>query len=76
MVIVSVNDTCSGINTELLPKLFTAFIYKSFNGVGLGLYISKKIVEIPGGRILVVNNSNLKGSDFSFNMPMNQKLTA
>lgn len=51
MVIVSVKDTCSGINTALLPKLFTTFISKSFNGVDFGLYISKKIVEIPGGRI-------------------------
>lgn len=39
MVIVSVKDTCSGINTALLPKLFTTFISKSFNGVDFGLYV-------------------------------------
>ena len=39
------------------------------------MYISKKIVEIPGGRIWVVNNPNLKGSNFSFNISVNQKLT-
>src|ERR687897_184183 len=47
-VIVSIKDTGEGINPEILPRLFTKFATKSFTGTGLGLYISKSIVEAHG----------------------------
>ena len=68
-VIISVTDTGPGIDPEIVPKLFTKFATKSFTGTGLGLYISKAIVEAQGGRIWAVNNSNGKGgATFSFSL--------
>jgi two-component system, OmpR family, sensor histidine kinase VicK len=40
-VIVSIKDTGEGINSEILPRLFTKFATRSFSGTGLGLYISE-----------------------------------
>jgi two-component system, OmpR family, sensor histidine kinase VicK len=54
-VIVSIKDTGEGINSEILPRLFTKFATRSFSGTGLGLYISKSIVEAHGGRIWAEN---------------------
>ena len=70
-VFVSVKDTGAGIDPEILPRLFTKFATKSeTGGTGLGLYISKSIVESHGGRILAQNNSDGKGSTFSFTLPI------
>ena len=55
---------------EILPKLFTKFASKSFAGTGLGLYISKSIVEAHGGKIWAENNSNRTGAIFSFSLPI------
>ena len=49
--LVTVRDTGGGIDSEILPNLFSKFITKSFEGIGLGLYISKYIVEAHGGNI-------------------------
>jgi len=65
-IVVSVKDTGAGIDSEILPKLFTKFASKSFAGTGLGLYISKSIVEAHGGKIWAENNSNGTGAIFSF----------
>ena len=51
-VIVSVKDTGQGIHPDILPRLFSKFASKSFHGTGLGLFISKSIVEAHGGQIL------------------------
>jgi signal transduction histidine kinase len=67
-VIVSVNDTGSGIDAEIMPKLFTKFATKSFTGTGLGLYISRAIVESHGGKIWAENNSDGRGATFSFTL--------
>jgi signal transduction histidine kinase len=48
---VSVKDTGIGIAPEILPRLFTKFATKSYKGTGLGLFISKSIVEAHGGKI-------------------------
>ena len=48
--VVSVKDTGSGIDSEILPRLFTKFATKSQTGTGLGLYISKRIIETHGGK--------------------------
>jgi signal transduction histidine kinase len=69
-VIVSVNDSGSGIDPEVLPKLFTKFTTKSNKGTGLGLFISKGIVEAHGGRIWAENNHNGNGATFSFSLPL------
>jgi len=70
VVVVCVKDTGTGIDTEMLPKIFTKFASKSFQGTGLGLYISKKIVEAHGGRVLAENNNDGRGANFSFSLPL------
>jgi signal transduction histidine kinase len=55
-VVVSVKDSGTGIDPEILPRLFERFASKSFSGAGLGLFISKSIVESHGGRIWAENN--------------------
>jgi two-component system sensor histidine kinase VicK len=58
IVIVSIKDTGEGIDSEILPKLFTKFASKSYQGTGLGLFISKSIIEAHGGRIWAENNND------------------
>ncbi len=68
--IVSVKDSGTGIDAEILPRLFTKFTTKSqTGGTGLGLFISKSIVEAHGGRIWAENNGNGKGATFHFSLP-------
>ncbi len=69
-VVISVKDTGQGIDPEILPKLFTKFATKSQTGTGLGLFISKSIVESHGGKIWAENNKDTKGATFSFSLPM------
>jgi signal transduction histidine kinase len=73
LVIVSVKDTGYGIDPEILPRLFTKFTTKSNRGggTGLGLYISKNIIEAHGGKIWAENNKDSKGATFSFSLPIN-----
>ena len=63
---ISVRDSGQGINPEILPKLFTKFATKSETGTGLGLFISKSIVEAHRGKIWAENNADGKGSTFHF----------
>ena len=72
-ILISVKDTGSGIDPEILPELFSKFKAKSFSGTGLGLFISKSIVEAHGGRIWAEKNSDGKGTTFTFTLPVNQK---
>jgi signal transduction histidine kinase len=71
--IVTVEDTGSGINPEIIPRLFTKFSSKSFSGTGLGLYISKNIIEAHGGKMWAQNNNDkgIAGATFSFSLPLN-----
>ncbi|HET6716473.1 MAG TPA: HAMP domain-containing sensor histidine kinase [Nitrososphaeraceae archaeon] len=69
-LIISVKDTGPGIDPEILSKLFTKFASKSDMGTGLGLFISKGIVEAHGGKIWAANNSD-RGATFSFSLPIN-----
>jgi signal transduction histidine kinase len=75
-VIVTVEDSGKGIDDELVPKLFTKFSTKSQQGTGLGLYISKSIVEAHGGKIWAENNSfnGSKGASFHFSLPVEEKM--
>jgi signal transduction histidine kinase len=81
-VVISVKDTGSGIDPELMPRLFTKFATKSYRGTGLGLYISKSIIEAHSGRMWARNNNNnnnefgfdlnrqLRGAIFYFTLPV------
>jgi len=69
IAVVSVKDTGSGIDPEIMPRLFSKFVTKSNRGTGLGLFISKSIVEAHGGRIWCANNSDGRGAMFAFSLP-------
>jgi signal transduction histidine kinase/CheY-like chemotaxis protein len=69
-IIVSVSDTGQGIDPEIMPRLFTKFATKSIVGTGLGLYISKRIIEAHGGKMWAENNSDGIGATFSFTLPL------
>jgi signal transduction histidine kinase len=68
--IVSIMDNGAGMDSEILPQLFTKFASKSFQGTGLGLFISKSIIEAHGGRIWAENNPDGKGATFTFTLPL------
>jgi two-component system, OmpR family, sensor histidine kinase VicK len=64
-VIVIVKDTGSSIDTEVVP-LFSKFAAKSDHRTGLGLFISKNIIEAHGGKIWAKNNTGgERGMTFS-----------
>ena len=67
---VSIKDKGTGIDREIMPRLFTKFTSKSQTGTGLGLFISKSIIEAHGGKIWAENNSDGKGSTFTFTLPL------
>src|SRR5829696_5539038 len=78
-VIVSVKDEGPGIDPSIMPRLFTKFASKSEKGTGLGLFISKSIIEAHGGEIWAKNNSiserksgggGSRGATFSFSLPV------
>ncbi len=69
-VVIRMRDTGSGISPEIYPKLFTKFATKSEKGTGLGLFISKSIIEAHGGRIWAQNNTDDKGATFTFTLPL------
>ncbi|HEX2068536.1 MAG TPA: ATP-binding protein [Nitrososphaeraceae archaeon] len=54
----------------MLPRLFTKFATKSDKGTGLGLFISKSIIEAHGGKIWAENNPDGKGATFAFSLPI------
>ena len=79
VAIISVKDTGSGIDHDIMPRLFEKFAAKSSQGIGLGLFISKKIIEAQGGKIWAENNASIngidellqeKGATFSFSLPI------
>jgi two-component system, OmpR family, sensor histidine kinase VicK len=69
-VIVRIKDTGIGIASEIMPRLFTKFATKSEKGTGLGLFISKSIIEAHGGNIWAENNTDGKGATFYFSLPL------
>jgi two-component system, OmpR family, sensor histidine kinase VicK len=82
VIIVSIKDTGDGIDSEIMPRLFTKFASKCSEGTGLGLYISKSIVEAHGGKIWAENNSDATvekrtmGATFYFSLPVMNKSSA
>jgi signal transduction histidine kinase len=71
--IVSIKDTGSGIHPEIKPKLFSKFVTNSPGGTGIGLFISKSIVEAHDGRIWAENNADGKGAIFTFSLPLSEQ---
>ncbi|MDQ3975013.1 MAG: HAMP domain-containing histidine kinase [Thermoproteota archaeon] len=69
-VTVRVVDTGSGIDNGIYPKIFSKFATKSHQGTGLGLFISKSIIEAHGGRIWAKNNTDGRGATFIFTIPI------
>jgi signal transduction histidine kinase len=70
-VVVSISDSGQGIDPEILPRLFTKFVSKSFEGTGLGLFISKSIIHSHDGEIWAFNNPDNNGATFCFKIPQN-----
>ena len=71
-IIICVKDSGQGIDSSILPRLFTKFASKSYKGTGLGLFISKGIIEAHGGKIWGENNPDGRGAKFSFSLPTSQ----
>ena len=71
--IVSIKDTGPGIDPEIKPKLFSKFVTNSPGGTGIGLFISKSIVEAHGGRIWAEDNADGKGATFTFSLPLSEQ---
>lgn len=70
---VSVKDTGVGVHPQMIPRLFTKFASKSSGGTGLGLFISKSIIEAHGGNIWFQENSSDRGSTFGFTIPLEEE---
>jgi len=56
-----------------MRRLFSKFATKSDKGTGLGLFISKSIIEAHGGRIWAENNTYGKGATFTFSLPISEQ---
>jgi signal transduction histidine kinase len=73
-IFVSIKDTGTAVDPELMPRLFSKFATKSQSGIGLGLFISKSIIESHGGTMWASNNDtsqeNGRGALFTFNLPI------
>ena len=69
-LVVSVQDSGTGVDPEIKPRLFEKFASKSTNGTGLGLYLCKNIVEAHGGKIWFDDKSPKNGAVFSFTIPL------
>jgi signal transduction histidine kinase len=70
-VVVTIKDTGTGISPNILPRIFSKFVTESSQGVGLGLYIAKNVVEAHRGRIWTENNPSGPGALFAFTLPIN-----
>ncbi len=76
--IFSIKDTGTGIDPDIMPRLFEKFASKSDQGTGLGLYICKSIIEAHGGKIWAENNigGGNEGAIFTFTLPTSQQREA
>jgi signal transduction histidine kinase len=72
-VTFNIKDTGTGIDPEILPRLFSKFVTKSFEGTGLGLFVSKSIIEAHRGKMWAENNADGKGATFSFSLPLTKQ---
>ena len=72
-IVISIRDRGTGIDPKIQEELFSIFATKSGTGSGLGLFISKGIVEAHGGKVWAENNAEGKGATFSFTLPISQE---
>jgi two-component system sensor kinase FixL len=68
-VVVEVADTGPGISDEVAARLFQPFVTSKVGGMGIGLSISKRIIEAHGGQISVSRNQS-GGATFRFSLPL------
>ena len=71
-IVISIRDRGIGIDPKIQEELFSTGTAKSGMGSGLGLFISKGIVEAHGGKVWAENNAEGKGATFSFTLPISQ----
>jgi len=70
IAVVKITDTGCGIDPAIVPRIFEKFVTRSDKGTGLGLFVSKSIIQAHGGRIWVQNNTEgEKGATFCFTLP-------
>jgi len=67
-VLVSVSDTGVGLPPQQVGQIFDAFFTTKSHGTGMGLSISRSIVESHGGRLWAADNSS-RGASFCFTLP-------
>jgi two-component system sensor kinase FixL len=71
---IAVSDTGTGISVERLPHVFDPFFTTKPNGMGMGLSISRTIIEAHGGRLWAENNPR-GGATFRFTLPVTVEAT-
>lgn len=71
-IIVAIKDSGCGIPAQNMPKLFTHFFTSKPDGLGMGLSISRSIIEAHGGRLDAENNAD-RGATFYFTIPIGAK---
>jgi signal transduction histidine kinase len=69
IAVVTVTDTGCGIDPAIMSRIFEKFVTRSVKGTGLGLFVSKSIIQAHEGRIWVQNNTGEKGATFCFTLP-------
>ncbi len=69
-VTVTIIDDGTGIDRMVLPRLFSKFVADSRDGLGLGLYLAKNIIDRHGGEMWAENNENGKGAVIRFSLPI------
>ena len=69
---VSVSDSGAGIDPAVANRLFEPFVTTKTEGMGLGLLVSRSIVESHGGRIWAAPNPDV-GTTFTFTLPVAEK---
>ena len=68
-LVFKVEDSGIGISPEIKIRLFEKFVSRSSGGTGLGLYLSKRIIDAHGGKIGGINNESRVGATFFFTLP-------
>ena len=69
MIEVAVSDAGHGISPENLKHLFEPFFTTKANGMGMGLSVSRNLIEAHGGRLWAENNA-VRGATFRFTLPV------
>jgi len=67
-ILISISDTGAGLSPEQAEQIFNAFFTTKPHGTGMGLPISRSIIESHGGRLWAARNSP-RGATFSFTLP-------